>query len=104
MLQIEDYVKYRHGDVILKPAQGAKPKGAFARTLLLHKGEQHHHRLAGGSFRVGLVSGVKVLQVQKQTILTHEEHGPIKVKPGVYAVEIQSEYDHFLEESRNVID
>lgn len=104
MLQIEDYVKYRHGDVCLKPALGAKPSGRFVSTLLLHQGEQHHHRLKGGSFRVSEVGGKKLLQVQKVTSLVHEEHKVIRLVPGVYAVEIQQEYDHFLEESRQVID
>ena len=38
------------------------------------------------------------------TTVVHEEHNPITVPPGIYRVSGVQEYDHFLEESREVVD
>lgn len=36
--------------------------------------------------------------------INHQEHGTITLPPGQYDRHIVREYDHFLEESRNVVD
>lgn len=102
-MQIQDVVKFRQGDVLFKVASSV-PAFRGAATALLHKGENHHHSLRGGAWRVGTVQGAKILRVTKATTLVHEEHGPIKLAKGDYAVEIQQEYSHWEEEARNVAD
>lgn len=97
-------VVYRHGDVLLKKAETVKLKGVTASSVLFHKGENHHHRLKGGAFRLRKVGEREILQVVKPTMLVHEEHGPIQVAAGTYEKDIQLEYSHWLEESRRVID
>jgi len=42
--------------------------------------------------------------VQKKSELTHQEHNTIEIQPGIYTIDIVQEYDHFLEESRSVLD
>lgn len=95
----------RHGDVHLKkwdnPCSNNIPTATQA---LLHKGENHHHRLNGGSFKIEEKDGNKYLEVVKETKLEHEEHNTISITPGFYLIDIQVEYDHWLEESRRVID
>ncbi len=100
---------FRHGDVMLKktgsPVRGDIP---VMKTGLLHKGEQHHHSLEG-NFYIRFDGEKKYLGILGQTTLIHEEHGPIPLSPDVLEntellVDIQMEYDHFLEESRQVID
>ena len=40
----------------------------------------------------------------KSATITHQEHNKIEVPNGIYFIDLVKEYDHFLEESRKVID
>lgn len=71
---------------------------------LLHKGQQHHHRLSGGSFAILTDGTDRFVDVKKATKLVHEEHKPIFLAKGKYRLKLVNEYDHLLEESRKVID
>lgn len=44
------------------------------------------------------------IKTGKSVTITHEEHGPITIEPGVWRVAIVREYDHFAEEARRVMD
>jgi len=97
---------YRHGDVMLKKTSIPLTRDIpTAVSALLHKGENHHHML-GGEFYIREHGGEKYVGVTGPTTLTHEEHGPITLTPDgtELQVAIQLEYDHFLEESREVVD
>lgn len=98
-------MEYRQqGDVLLK-LTNEFPKGLKAtKGDLLHKGQNHHHRLKGGAFRILGDATAKFLEVKKATKLVHEEHKPIAVPVGKYVIGIVMEYDHWSEESRQVID
>jgi hypothetical protein len=93
----------QQGDVLLKRHSGPMP-GNTSKGPLLHKGQQHHHSLRGGAFRIIEGDGGKFLDVEEATELTHEEHKTIPVPAGQYKVEFVQEYDHWLEESRQVVD
>lgn len=71
---------------------------------LLHKGQQHHHRLSGGKFKILTDGTNRFIQVDKATKLVHEEHNPISLAKGQYRLGLVQEYDHFTEEARAVID
>jgi hypothetical protein len=88
--------------VVLK--QTDKAKGKAMKTSLLHKGENHDHTLKGGEFKILTVEDKMFLEVKKTTTLTHIEHKHFKIPPGFYEKTIVQEYDHWTEESRNVID
>ncbi len=45
-----------------------------------------------------------VLEAPHGAEVTHQEHAPVIVPPGTYERSIVVEYDHFLEEYRNVAD
>lgn len=94
---------FQQGDVLLKQYQG-ELTGIPIKDSLLHKGQNHHHRLSGGAFRIIESPDAKFLDVAEQTSLTHEEHKTIVIPPGQYEIGIVLEYDHWLEESRQVID
>lgn len=102
---------FRHGDVHLKKTKNSiDQKNTFpiAVSGLLHKGQNHHH-MVNGSFYTREEDGRKFLGIIGQSILDHEEHGQISIDPAEIEstelqVDIQLEYDHFLEESRQVID
>jgi hypothetical protein len=49
-------------------------------------------------------NGIIYIGCETDVIITHEEHGHIKIPAGNYEIGIVKEYDHFLEESRNVAD
>lgn len=92
---------YIQGDVILKTCDKIKPEKILD-TDLLHKGEQHHHRIKG-KFKIGETNGVRYVH-SKGCHLFHEEHSDIFLPEGFYELHICLEYDHIKEESRKVID
>lgn len=90
----------QQGDVLLKKKE-FNLENPVAVDALIHKGENHQHRLRG-EFRYDDKTGM--LEVLSPSILYHEEHKDIKIPAGSYQKEIVKEYDHWLEESREVID
>lgn len=86
------------------------PKDTVAtKGNVLQEGEHtgHAHRLHGDGFTVfeHPTTKQKHLRIVKAPVaLRHEEHNKIDVPPGDYEVRIVKEYDHFEEETRNVVD
>lgn len=70
---------------------------------ILARGEQtgHYHEATGED--VALYED-GTLDAPHGAVVTHQEHFPVTVPPGTYVRSIVREYDHFLEESRNVAD
>lgn len=99
--KMENLEIYQQGDVILfkcdKPIDVNKLE-----TDLLHKGQAHHHRLRG-KFKITEKDGTRFVH-SKGCELFHEEHKTINLPEGFYKMGIVLEYDHQLEESRQVID
>lgn len=92
---------FQQGDVILKECE--KPSNIEKlKTDLLWKGQNHHHRLRG-KFMIGKVKDDLFVH-SKGSELFHEEHKTLEIPEGFYKLDIVKEYDHFLEESRRVID
>lgn len=94
---------FQQGDVLVKEYKG-ETLGEIFKDSLLHKGENHHHRLSGGAFVIIQGGGNKYLEVAEDTTLTHEEHKTIGIPAGKYIIGIVQEYSHWEEESKNVID
>lgn len=96
----------RHGDVMIKTFEGFKiPEEVNLQSVkVLHGGAHHDHYFSSGLSVVGELDGKKYLRVIENSVIDHDEHGPGPVPVGDYYVEIKKEYDHFLEESRQVID
>ena len=93
---------YVQGDVLLKQIE--KPKDVkILKTDLLHKGANHHHKLRG-KFKIAVNKNGERFIHSKGCELYHEEHRSIQVSEGFYKMDIVVEYDHFLNESRQVID
>lgn len=119
---------YQQGDVIIDPLvnygvqfpSAAKkvspgPKG----FLIVDQATGHSHVLKAGK-GVEVVEEKRVLQLADGTtqevrfwvrisakqgsLLSHEEHKPFVIPSGEYVIRGVREFDHFLEESRNVID
>ena len=75
-------------------------------TLALGEATGHHHSLYDGEFELFEQSKTKekFLRVVTPVELRHQEHKPFIIPPGSYRIGIVKEYDHFLEETRNVVD
>ena len=96
---------FRQGDVLLDQVDDL-PAGPQAPTdvapdegrVILAYGEVtgHYHAVpatAGELLEVAAADRVdRYLRVRSRTRLTHQEHRPIDLEPGVYRVRIQSEY------------
>ena len=72
------------------------------RAILAH-GEMtgHYHEAHGGE--VSFYDD-GVLEAPNGAEITHQEHGTVVLPPGTYTRSIVQEYDHFVEEARNVAD
>lgn len=93
----------QHGDLLLHKVDSL-PKGAKRLPgKALHKGLNHSHDLVG-SFSMHKAGDEIFLKAGKGCALVHGEHKRIEVPAGVYRKSIVLEYDHLLEESRQVID
>lgn len=91
------------GDVIYKlhdilPADSVKLVGN-----LIHKGNNHFHRI-NGNFELYNKGEDMFILAMDTCDLVHEEHKTIQLPAGLYKKGIVLEYDHLLEESREVVD
>jgi len=93
--------QYRQGDVFLQPvAEGEIPEGERKQIapvngrVVLAEGEVtgHNHTMSAETATMELIDGRVLLTVAEPTPLTHQEHGEIEVKPGMYWVVPQREY------------
>ena len=99
----------QQGDVLIKSSkipQGKKKIASKNGRLILAEGEATGHAHAIVSTDVTLFGNdeKKWLKVEKDCVVTHEEHGTITIPVGEYEIGIVQEYDHFEEEARNVVD
>ena len=101
---------YQQGDVLLRKVSSI-PSGAVKENkkcrIVLAEGETtgHAHAIADiDSVDTFIAGNDRFLEVKKETVLNHEEHNAICVSAGLYKIGIVQEYDHFVEEARNVQD
>jgi len=101
----EGQVVFRHGDVNLKKYTGDINNVELIQTKgIIHKGNNNNHEYASGLFEVQTINDKKILVVLEESTIDHNEHGKQVHPIGTYLVDIAQEFDHWLEESRQVID
>jgi len=102
-------INAQQGDVILKrltalPSGEAKliSKG----KLVLAEGETtgHFHGLFEENSELRQYGNTMVLDLKEEATLTHQEHGPITLEPGLWEVGKVQEYDYFVQMKRPVMD
>ena len=71
-------------------------------AILAHGEHTGHYHEAHGDGVALYDDGV--LEAPHGANVTHQEHKPVTILPGVYDRLIVQEYDHFAEEARNVAD
>jgi hypothetical protein len=84
----------RQGDVLIKPIQVVK--GEPLSHLVLAEGEVtgHKHQITEGVAELYQQELTLYLRVVSDTaILSHEEHGPVQIPQGDWAIHIQREYE-----------
>lgn len=91
------------GDVLYFPNDLDYSDFKELKSNLIHQGQNHRHEIVG-DFKLYGKENELVIVCNKTCKLTHGEHNPLELKKGVYRKRIVQEYDHFLEESRQVID
>lgn len=90
------------GDVLYH--ESAIPKGSKkVKGSLIHQGNDHKHTISG-EFQLFKNGEDLFIQAKKSCKLLHKEHKTIPLPKGTYKKGIVMEYDHWLEESRQVID
>jgi|SRR5882672_2793982 len=103
-------LKQQQGDVLFHPVdsipEGARSIDPKNGSFILAEGEATGH-----AHRVEAIAGVEFyekdgkfyLVAKKQCTVTHEEHNSQNLD-GIFEIGIVKEFDHFLEEARNVHD
>lgn len=95
---------FRQGDVLLIPREPlsdeqrrwCRPVARDRDRIVLAEGEATGHAHAVSSHRAELwdFAGSRILEVEEPVVLSHEEHAPIAVDPGLYRVVVQREHDY----------
>jgi len=98
----------RHGDVNLKKTANPIRTDQPLFTGILHAGNNHNHT-GTGAYYVRTEGEERFIGILDSLTLDHEEHGPQKwgaheTGGTELKIEIAQEYDHWLEESRQMID
>ena len=103
----------QQGDVLLKriaklPAN-AQPVKADPRGVVLAEGEAtgHHHRIkAQKGLRLFKIDDLLFLEnsTGKPVEVTHEEHKPFSINPGIWQVGQVREFDYLTQMERTVVD
>ena len=107
-------VYFQQGDVLLiKTDTNPKKADSYmkyksSRNRVLQHGEAtgHAHRIQGPDTRVweSQFYNSRILEVKKQSMLSHEEHKTIILPKGFYEIRIVREFDHFQKVTRKVRD
>lgn len=103
--------QYQQGDVLFIGV-GAIPKGAKAirptkqGRYVLREGEAtgHAHTVAASGTELLEQDGIMYLVADMDTIVQHEEHKPVALPKGIYAIGPVVEEDPFADEVRAVAD
>lgn len=94
---------FQTGDVLYKPVKTIPKKAKKIKGNLIHQGRDHHH-LISGKFNLFQDGDNLFIKATARCELTHPEHKTVTLPKGLYKKDIVMEYDHWLEESRKVID
>lgn len=75
------------------------------KAILAHgEATGHYHEVIGATVLSEEDSVVKEFHVDENASVKHQEHKEITLPKDTYEVDKVKEYDHFLEEAKNVVD
>jgi hypothetical protein len=95
-----------HGDVNFHEDKLPDVKGVkISKGFVIERGEGvHSHTLVEGDVDMYMDGDTMYLKVNTPAVITHEEHGPMTIEPGIYRKEIENEYDAESDEARKTQD
>jgi hypothetical protein len=104
----------QHGDVLIREVKSIPAKAARCvrreGKIVVAEGEAtgHHHVIDSKAAEMFFVTSdghrVCYLEVLEPVTITHEEHKPMTIPPGKYAVQQVREYIYILDMEQRVID
>ena len=92
----------RHVSGSASAALPKKTKKLDTDIIVLGEATGHAHRIVNGT--IYRAQGVRYIKAKKGAELVHEEHGPIKIEPGIYEIVIQREFDPRFPNGQQVYD
>ncbi len=95
----------RQGDLVIKEVRELPQNLLVVKNGVILEGEStgHAHRLVGGSvFKDN--QNLMYLKVTSKAKIVHEEHKPISLSKGMYAVLRTREWDYSSAKAREVLD
>lgn len=109
---------FQQGDVVFITTKIPKTKLTTITDPVIQHGEatghahrvvmfKHDDRRSSPNWQISIDedSKLRYLKVTDEPIhIDHEEHNRVSLPPGEYEIRIVREYDHFLEEAREVVD
>lgn len=100
-----DNIKLIQGDVIFRTTTITDlSKLTPIPDNIVVKGDNHSHILNNGLLFIDKTNDKKLIISTGNTTVNHPTHAQITFPAGSYEVSLVKEYDHFLEESREVKD
>lgn len=99
---------FQQGDVIGKKLD-SMPSGlqkviAHAHCVVAHGESGHSHVVEDDEAELVQIGERMLLKLEKSATITHEEHGPITLEPGVWEIGRVMEFDYFSQMQRTVVD
>ena len=101
-------VPHQQGDVCLKPLcslpSGERKSISKRRCIVAHGESGHSHVIEQDDAELIEIGGRMLLMLEKEAVLTHEEHKPQTLAPGIWEIGRVREKDWFADMVRTVID
>jgi len=98
----------QQGDVILRRVEsmpaGSQKTLATKRLVVAHGESGHSHVIEDDEAELIQIGERMLLKLSRQAAITHEEHKPITLSPGIWEVGRVTEYDWFAKMPRRVTD
>lgn len=98
----------QQGDVLLRKLD-ALPAGKAAivsrkRCVLAHGESGHSHVVEDDEAELIQIGERMLLKLERAATVVHEEHGPIRLSPGIWEIGRVQEFDHLKKMARPVMD
>ena len=98
----------QQGDVIMRKLdampQGEQKSVSKLRCVLAHGESGHSHVIEDDEAELVQIGDRLLLQLNRDATVTHEEHKPITLEPGIWEIGRVKEFDYFAMMERQVID
>jgi hypothetical protein len=99
---------WQQGDILgvkLESMPAGNKKVVSTKKLVVAHGESgHSHVIEDDEAELIQIGERMLLNLKKQSTITHEEHKPITLSPGIWEIGRVQEYDYFQKMQRQVID